>query len=443
MEKTGSVKKIAILNVILILIITSSCIKSPAGQTEITKWQFGKNGAVSITYDDGSANQFLKAVPIMNSLGMPGTFFINTGSVPDSKYKSRFIGRPVKEIIEESKTIPVGKDNFFERASAARFLGYRGTSDYFTRAGAQMDAGRTEEAYKIMEELYRKVNNGELQPALPARGGDDTFLSWDKIRMYASQGHEFASHMVTHPYMAALDEANMLYELEKSREDILDQLGIEYTFSAECPYGTEDERVMEYAHKVYPALRNRMPEDYLAELNRGSRISAVMENREYVQWQRGATTKTPMPMMKAWVDTTAAGNNIWLVLVFHGVDGVGWEALTSEDIDEYFRYIGSKGSELWVATFADVTKYMRERMNADISSSEDNGKIVVTLTHTLDKSMYNIPLTLKSYVRTDWKEAVVKQGDEVKSLSTLQDGAGTYVLYQAVPNGANIEISGI
>jgi hypothetical protein len=81
----------------------------------------------------------------MNSLGMPGTFFINTGSVTGSKYRSTFIGRPVKEIIEESKTIPVGKDNFFERASAARYLGYRGTSDYFTRAGAQMDADRMEQ----------------------------------------------------------------------------------------------------------------------------------------------------------------------------------------------------------------------------------------------------------------------------------------------------------
>lgn len=49
MEKTGLMKKMAILNVILILTVTSSCIKSPAGQTEITKWQFGKNGAVSIT----------------------------------------------------------------------------------------------------------------------------------------------------------------------------------------------------------------------------------------------------------------------------------------------------------------------------------------------------------------------------------------------------------
>ena len=35
------------------------------GQTEITKWQDGKTGAVSITYDDGSINQFRYALPLM------------------------------------------------------------------------------------------------------------------------------------------------------------------------------------------------------------------------------------------------------------------------------------------------------------------------------------------------------------------------------------------
>jgi hypothetical protein len=35
------------------------------GHTEICKWQGDKNGAVSITYDDGSINQFRYALPIM------------------------------------------------------------------------------------------------------------------------------------------------------------------------------------------------------------------------------------------------------------------------------------------------------------------------------------------------------------------------------------------
>ncbi|MBK9389331.1 MAG: polysaccharide deacetylase family protein [Bacteroidetes bacterium] len=427
---------------LFVLILMAGCSK-PAGQTEITKWQYGCNGAVSVTYDDGSINQFRKALPIMNRLKMSGTFFINTGSIPGSTYQGKFIGRPVSQIIKEARSIPTGKENFFERASAARYLGYRGTGDYFTRAGAQMDADRPEEAYKIIDELYKKVNSGELQKLSERKRDDERndVLTWEMIKEYASQGHEFASHMVTHPYVAALDEVNLMYELEKSKEEILNKLGDKYTFSAECPYGSENERAMVYAHKVYPALRNRMPEPFLEELNRSSRKSAVDPGKEYVQWQRGATTKTPLPMMKAWVDTTANQQNIWLVLVIHGIDGIGWEALKSEDVDEYFQYIRSKENELWVATFGDAAKYMRERMNATVKSSENNGTFNVELTHSLDKSMYDLPLTLKTYVKNRWKVVSVKQGDNKKEINTKRDEKGTYVMYQAIPNSSGIEIS--
>ena len=38
--------------------------------------------------------------------------------------------------------------------------------------------------------------------------------------------------MVTHPRLVALDEVNLHYELEKSSEEILEQLGPKHTFSA-------------------------------------------------------------------------------------------------------------------------------------------------------------------------------------------------------------------
>src|SRR5512133_602541 len=152
------------------------------GQTEITKWQYGKKGAVSITYDDGSINQFRKAVPIMDRLNFPGTFFINTGNIPGSEYQAKFIGRPVSEILKESVSVPTNKDNFYERASASRFLGYKGTSDYFTKAGAQLDAGKDEEAYKTIDELYRKVNNGELRPETERKENSENILTWDIIK---------------------------------------------------------------------------------------------------------------------------------------------------------------------------------------------------------------------------------------------------------------------
>ena len=429
----------------LIMICMLSIHLSVLGQTEITKWPDGKAGAVSITYDDGSINQFRKVVPIMNSLDIPGTFFINTGIIPGSQFMGRFIGRPVNEIIENSAATPTNKENFYERASAAGYLGYQGGLDYHSRAGSRIDAGYPEEAYQIIDELYHKVRNGELPLQEKPRYVllETEVPTWDDIRLYASQGHEFASHMITHPRMAALDEANMLYELQKSREEILIQIGEKYTFSAECPYGTEDERVMEYAHKVYPALRNRMPEPFMEELNRSNRNNPGSFSKEYVQWQRGATTRTPLPMMKSWIDTTASNENIWLVLVFHGVDGIGWEALTSQLLSEYFNYIKSLEDDLWIATFADVTKYIRERMNSVVSTREKEGKIIVSLTSSLDKTMYDIPLTLKTYLPSGWKEAAVKHGGQINSVTPQQDSGGRYVIYQAYPDAGRIVLSGV
>jgi peptidoglycan/xylan/chitin deacetylase (PgdA/CDA1 family) len=73
--------------------------------TTITEWQNGKNGAVSLTYDDASRHQFTRALPIMERLKLPATFFVITGPITGSQYHGKFIGRPVAEIIKESATI--------------------------------------------------------------------------------------------------------------------------------------------------------------------------------------------------------------------------------------------------------------------------------------------------------------------------------------------------
>jgi hypothetical protein len=218
-------------------------------------------------------------------------------------------------------------------------------------------------------------------------------------------------------------------------------MGSEFIFSAECPFGTEDERVMEYAHKVYPALRNRMPEPFLKELNRGNKKNPGSFDKEYVQWQRGGLTKIPVDTMKAWVDTAAANDNIWMVLVFHGVDGIGWEPRTTEDLRTYFKYIKSKEKDVWVATFGKVTKYMRERMNAKLNTTKDVEKIVVTLTHNLDQNLYNEPLTLRTYVPGDWPAVEVKQNEKAGRITAGKDEKGAFIIYDAVPNAGKIEVS--
>jgi peptidoglycan/xylan/chitin deacetylase (PgdA/CDA1 family) len=431
---------------ILLCAVVTNAQTVNVGQTEVTEWQNGKAGAVSITYDDGSYHQFTKALPIMERLKLPATFFVITGGIPGSKYQGKFIGRPVKQIIAETATIPTNDRNFLERCSAAGFLGYKSTITYVTKAGGMYDnPKRKEQAFKVMDDVYQKVRNGEFQPGYQPC---DEYLqeegsTWDDFRRYAAEGYEIASHSITHATMPGLDSVNIVYELEKSKEEIKNQMGEKYTFSTEVPYGYENERVMKIAYKIYPALRNRMPEPWLTELDRPSKKTPAVNNRDYVQWQRECNTRSPLPLMKSWVDTAAARKDTWLVLVIHGVDGLGYEALPSTLLDEYFQYIKSKDDKVWVATFGDVTKYMRERESAKVNNSQKNGSIMIDLKHSLDKKMYDIPLTLKTYVPSDWKAANVKQGKSVTKVEISKDSKGSFVQYQASPNQGVLSISGV
>ncbi|MBV9962555.1 MAG: polysaccharide deacetylase family protein [Parafilimonas sp.] len=414
-------------------------------QTEITKWQDGKIGAVSLTYDDGSINQFKYALPVMERLQLPATFYIITGPIPGSKYPGKFIGRPVADIIAETATVPADSTNYFERVSAAKYLDYIGANAYYDSSAILFEDGKIAQAYHVMDALYNKVRNGELKKGneLSMEVAGENGLTWDSIKAYASRGYEFSSHTITHAHMAVLDTTNMFYELEKSKEDIRDHLGEQYTFDAEIPFGIEHPRALKYGLPAYDALRNMMTDEYMQEINRGYKTQPGSSGKEYVQWQRGATTKTPLPLMKAWVDTTLAHNNIWLVLVFHGIDGLGYEALSHELLDTYFQYIKKNENKLWVATFGDVARYMRERMHATVKDEKTNDQIVVHLQHSLDANTYNVPLTLKTYVPANWKQIKVKQGNDQQQVQSLKDVKGNYILYHAMPGKDVIELSQI
>jgi peptidoglycan/xylan/chitin deacetylase (PgdA/CDA1 family) len=437
-------RAIHVLAAVGLMIAYSALASGQIGKTEIAKWQYGKNGAVSLTYDDGSINQFRFAVPIMDSFGFPATFFIITGEIPGSHFHGTFIGRPTKTIIAETASVPTNKANFFERASAIGFLGYQGAIDSHTRAGELYDEGNNvEQAYSVLDEAYAKVRHGDFPPikADDKSSEDRNKITWDELRSLANRGYEFASHTVTHPRLAVLDDVNLVYELEKSRQEILEHLGFKHTFSVECPYGTENERAVGATLRRYQLARNHMPDANVDDLDRSNVMDPAASRKEYVRWQRGPLTETPMELMKTWVSKTAAQGNIWLVLVFHGVDGIGWKPKTSADLKEYFGYINSEKERIWVATFQDVAKYIRERQHGTVASYPDGNGISVVLRSDLTDVSYSLPLTLKTEVPKTWKTVEVRQGERVKNVDVVQTNGADYILYQAVPNSEVLRLS--
>jgi len=153
-----------------------------------------------------------------------------------------------------------------------------------------------------------------------------------------------------------------------------------------------------------------------------------------VQWQRGPLARTTLDQMKGWVDTSV-GQGMWLVLVFHGIEGIGWEALTTETMRAYLDYMKSHEPRLWIATFQDGMKYARERINSTVTSKMVGEAIEVTVKHSLDPATYDVPLTARTAIPTDWRLVRWKQDDEIRWLPVHREGGETFVQYRIVPNG--------
>jgi peptidoglycan/xylan/chitin deacetylase (PgdA/CDA1 family) len=423
---------------IALFVLTAICAQEQP-RTEIMKWQDGKQACVSLTFDDSSINQFRIGVPLLNERSLPATFFIITGNIPGSRYKASFAGRPIMEIIRESEKRPTTKENVFERASLLNYLRTEQRVPEISEFNAQrlgrlVRDGNIDELARIIDGFMAKLSTSGATYAVRDRERNPDRFTWDDFRRFAGQGHEFASHTVTHPYMTVLDEANIAYEIEKSIEDIRENMGPRHTFSIECPYGIHDERVRPHAESRVPLTRNWVSDDFMDGILRGDSRHPKSSTKEYVQWQRGPAAKTPLETMKQWIDTTL-DHSVWLVLVFHGIEGIGYEALPTEIVRAYFDYIKEREPRLWIATFQDGAKYARQRMSSKVTTKTAGDAIEVSVTHSLDPKLYDLPLTARTTIPADWKVVRFRQGDDIRWVPVHREAGNTSVIYRIAPNG--------
>jgi peptidoglycan/xylan/chitin deacetylase (PgdA/CDA1 family) len=423
-------------------ILTAGAWAADQPRTEITRWQDGKDACVSLTFDDSSINQFRIDIPLLDERRIPGTFFVITGGIQGSKNAPAFVGRPMMEIIRESAQTPTSKENVLERISLLNHLQtiqrVPELSDFSAqRLGRPLRQGDYAEVGRAVDAALAKLRQtgATYGPAPRRASGDRRYrVTWDELRRYAAEGHEIANHSVTHPFMPALDEANIVYEIEKANDDIREQLGPKHTFSIEAPYGIDDPRVRPVVASRFALTRNWVTDEFMDGFLRDDRRDPTTSTKPYVQWQRGPLARTTLDAMKGWVDTSI-GHGIWLVLVFHGIEGIGYEALTTETMRAYLDYIKDHDSRLWIATFQDGAKYARERVHSSVRSTATGDTIEVSVTQSLDPKLYDVPLTARTAIPSDWRLVRFHQANDVRWLPVHREGGETFVLYRIAPDG--------
>jgi hypothetical protein len=151
-------------------------------------------------------------------------------------------------------------------------------------------------------------------------------------------------------------------------------------------------------------------------------------------------TATTVEEMTGWVDTSMR-TGAWLVLVIHGVEGVGYQPLPAANVKALFDDIKTKSDRVWVATYQDGAKYIRERMKAVIKTVQAGQAIEVTVAHPLDANVYEVPLTARTTVPAEWTAVQVTQGQNTTK-ATAQKGDGrSYVQYHVNPNAGVVRLA--
>lgn len=144
---------------------------------------------------------------------------------------------------------------------------------------------------------------------------------------------------------------------------------------------------------------------------------------------------TSTAVRNGWVDTAIAEHS-WLIEMWHNVVdelGGGYQEILVPEAAEHVAYLAEKAerNEIWVATYTEAVKYLREKQNIEVSAFIDGKYVYVTSALTnqeMSAKTFDQPLTVK----LELPEAATLKSAEGISQET-KDGVVTVVM-DIVPN---------
>lgn len=200
-------------------------------------WTGLKKPAVAVTFDDGYADNALEALPILEELEVPATFFVSTGAIGTAR---EYWWHELERTILGGGRLPdqftLEQDNH-KRSWATRSEAERG--EFYREMALLM----TDAAPNDRDDLLSLIRDWAKVAA--AATGSHRSMTLDELRLLAgSPVATIGAHTVTHNRLASMAAPEQREEITASKRQLESWLGREvtvfsYPFGRQCDYTRE------------------------------------------------------------------------------------------------------------------------------------------------------------------------------------------------------------
>lgn len=258
--------------------------------------------------------------------------------------------------------------------------------------------------------------------------------NWEPYKEAFEDGHEIASHTLTHPSLDDLTQSEVEYELKESKDIIVQQMGYNDCLTLAYPYCHEDS--FNLSKDFYIAARScqgriekSTPDDFM-------KISSFLCGQ-------GSSYYTSNQLNS--IAESALEQKGWGVYMFHLIDGNGGYSIDSSALNQHLNYLSNNSDDYWVDTFLNVVKYIKERNAVNIAVVEQSEtQIILSCSDNLDDDIYDSPITFKFELPSNWflnnSNLNVFQGTKACEYYYLNQESKNYIVVNAVPDRGNIII---